>query len=544
MRIKKSLVFKKVGQKTNATLGWCGLTLLLFVFVLSGCHRDKKDGIVMIERQSVSFVGEEEYDGMELVVDVPVSAPQPLYDSLKLFINNELYNAFESAMDIDFMDETTYFPQKEVFTYDMRNFVASYGEKYGKYMSSLTNLYSLHLLVMSQNDAFITYGLEWYHCGGSCGSELLMYTFSKKDGHRLKNLISVESIVDALKEHHSDYVDSMLACYMECANNKSIQDGNGPISVECGLLDDGLLFATSYHENHYRQWFFPYEEIQGKLSDEARQLVEKIGDSDIPVSDYFLGDRIGVLTSDDGRTIVLTEFPSTHEMVESDGPINDCSSLRAYYVENGNYVPAEIIENNDGFVSKIEVCWDDATCSGVSDNYHDFDTVNKVLYAPYVDNLQMGYHAFRDKYVLYKFDGKHFVYCGENGGYWLHPSIRNYEALICVLDADDEDEIMNNYTIRIDQMVTFDLRDEDQYEASKTDTNIYRYSSWNNEYDMAKQPDMIIDGGYNYNQSFVFPNNEYRYVVDMDDMALKIYRDDKLVKRFKLSFRVVSSNDI
>lgn len=127
---------------------------------------------------------------------------------------------------------------------------------------------------------------------------------------------------------------------------------------------------------------------------------------------------------------------------------------------------------------------------------------------------------------------------------WLHHSIRNYEALICVLDADDEDEIMNNYTIRIDQMVTFDLRDEDQYEASKTDTNIYRYSSWHNEYDMAKQPDMIIDGGYNYNQSFVFSNNEYRYVVDMDDMALKIYRNDKLVKRFKLSFRVVSSNDI
>ena len=47
---------------------------------------------------------------------------------------------------------------------------------------SLWNTFGLELKLENQTARYVTYGLEFMHCGGSCGSEKEYYTFDKKDG--------------------------------------------------------------------------------------------------------------------------------------------------------------------------------------------------------------------------------------------------------------------------------------------------------------------------------------------------------------------------
>ena len=119
-----------------------------------------------------------------------------------------------------------------------------------------------------------------------------------------------------------------------------------------------------------------------------------------------------------------------------------------------------------------------------------------------------------DRYNIYKFNGERFVYIGDDGGYWLHSSIRDFSQIAMLFCT-------TNYRVRIDEM--------------PNDT--YRYVSWKNGKSMNDQPDLIIyDGLYNEDyEAIVFENNGYLYLVDGPDEAqLSVVKNGKTILREKM----------
>lgn len=134
-----------------------------------------------------------------------------------------------------------------------------------------------------------------------------------------------------------------------------------------------------------------------------------------------------------------------------------------------------------------------------------YDADTRTLYIPKQRDMEM-----TDQYNLYTFNGEKFVYVRDDGGYWLHPSIRNFEYLEGLFCTKD-------YRIRIDRMP-----DE-----------TYRYVSWKKDALMDSQPDIIIyNGSFNEeDEIFSFENDGYNYQVHPteNESTLAVYRNGKRI---------------
>lgn len=125
------------------------------------------------------------------------------------------------------------------------------------------------------------------------------------------------------------------------------------------------------------------------------------------------------------------------------------------------------------------------------DRLYSFDRKTKTLYIPELED----YDKFTDQYALYQFNGKSLEYVGKDGGYWLHPSIRQFESLEAMFFTKD-------YRIRIDRI----------------SDGRYRYVSWKRTASVSDEPDIVIFGTY-YNEAeekYIFNNNGYVYIVEYD----------------------------
>lgn len=96
-----------------------------------------------------------------------------------------------------------------------------------------------------------------------------------------------------------------------------------------------------------------------------------------------------------------------------------------------------------------------------------FDEKKEELYVGVMDDLTM-----TGKYDIYRFDGHNFVYDRTDGGFWLHPSVRSFNAIKQYMETE-------NYKIRVDQM------------PDKT----YRYVSWKHNKSESERPDLVLYGG-------------------------------------------------
>ncbi len=132
-----------------------------------------------------------------------------------------------------------------------------------------------------------------------------------------------------------------------------------------------------------------------------------------------------------------------------------------------------------------------------------YDKTTQTLYVPEVVDL-----SITDRYSLYMFDGEKFVYMGDDGGYWLHPDIRDFEQLEILFCTKD-------YKVRVDMMPN----------------GTYRYASWKKEVSMSHRPDIIIyDGFYREEENaYVFQHNGFRYVVypGSRDSKLRVFQGKK-----------------
>jgi len=204
-------------------------------------------------------------------VDVPVDGPQALVDSVMVIINHETYHFFELCFEPSDDDSVT-FREDEMYTNDGETLLAHYMEKYRPLLSDfLLTWFNLTLKLEVQTDRYVTYGLECYHCGASCGSEKYYYTFDKQDGHLVRGIISHENLVRFFKDH-PDY--SKQEEYLwEFSPEKAYTD------LCYGLLDDHFSLVILGWYNHYFIIDVPYSQISSYLSSEVQKLVEQKKDN-------------------------------------------------------------------------------------------------------------------------------------------------------------------------------------------------------------------------------------------------------------------------
>ena len=106
-----------------------------------------------------------------------------------------------------------------------------------------------------------------------------------------------------------------------------------------------------------------------------------------------------------------------------------------------------------------------------------------------------------------KFFDNTFIGVSTGGGFWLHPSIRDFNFLELVLETKD-------YRARVDRM------------ADST----YRYVSWKNKATMADTPDIILHNGI-YNEEsgdYSFKHGEYEYIVN-ENTGLVVKNKNKII---------------
>lgn len=175
------------------------------VIGLQGCGSVKAGrsrDLVVVEHTDTIYGTQEwnNYEWAAFTVDVPVDGPKALVDSVRVFVNRELYHACEIGSH--FEDSLVTFKKSEVYSHDGTQLFSRFMEKYKPVLQdSLWSSYGLELKMEAQTDKYVTYGLEFFHCGASCGSEKYFYTFDKRDGHQVTDIISHENLVKFFKDY-------------------------------------------------------------------------------------------------------------------------------------------------------------------------------------------------------------------------------------------------------------------------------------------------------------------------------------------------------
>ena len=517
------------------------IILILSFLTMSGCEKQQnKDSsniqMLVVEQQhsKIDNIERNTDHHFEVNVEVPIRGPEPLIDSVMAFLNNKLHYYYELVIDTPFPDSTELYSAEQAYIDDPSLLIYAYTEKYRKTIEErLSYLFNLNLILIAQTESFVTYGLEWYSANNKSGSRFLCYTFSKKDGRLINTLVKEKKLLSFIKKLPKDkqlFPKNQL---------EHLRFGD----YDVALLEKGLLVVNNKH-SYYIVDLFKYTDILPILSNEAKRLVRTMGDSTQNChNDYFAGERLGRVQTHNGETIILTEAlfhnvwsGSFFEEIDyyswsSNGDSTAIyPDLMAFYAGKGKGYAAPVI---DGDTGRIEL-WDRMSSTNHSGNIYAFDSKENTLYIPFVENVMMGEHNCYDKYVVYKFNGFEFVPQREEGGFWLHPSLRQFGRL-CYMGGSGD------YLVRVDELRIYDDRYDDQHNAALADTCRFRYAAWKNKDSMEEEPDLVIHNGYYIKGSgcYVFHDKGYQYVVDCPNEQLTISKNGKTIMQIYIPDEVV-----
>lgn len=453
-----------------------------------------KDLIVVEQTDSVSGSNEyNQYDQATFTVDVPVNGPQALVDSVLAFINRELYAACESCAHID--ENVVAFSKKKMFTDDGEQLLNHYMSKYKPILQdSLWGIFGFNLKMEAQTEKYVTYGIECFHCGASCGSEKYYYTFDKNDGHQLKEIISH----DNLARFFDDYPE--YAAKDEYLWKFSPEDNYDNTCY--GLLEDHFSFNISGWHNHFFSVDVPYSQIFSYLLPETQALVERESEEE-PMLPAYLPDRsedgqvwmevdtvnnvlLGYVSAAGGPLISklvdyepeLEIYPKrTHSIDAADGSkvylfiysrghLLYCDEALTCVINENGLQPASLFPVEGHKDSIISCMWYDqqvAASDGfpfeeIDDNRFGihYDPFTKRLYLPIMEHHEQGsgYEnclRYTGRYDVLQFNGKEFVSAGTDGAWWLNPNLRNYKRTISnnkTADGIEQIDLMPDGTYR------------------------------------------------------------------------------------------------
>lgn len=197
-------------------------------------------------------------------VDFPANGPQPLTDSIRQFIIRELYRIFDWNIAEDDAEEKIHFPFEKVREWQGDNivtvFINNYAPLYEKQDLGVGADY-LNLKLVAQTETFVTYYAENTNCGVSCNYCYTYYTFRKRDGHLLNDIVP----------------DKKWKKYVKANPQYEVDDDFQAVSF--GMAKEGLLFGIhilfSASDGFDIIDTIPYSKIKPYLSKEAQELIPK-----------------------------------------------------------------------------------------------------------------------------------------------------------------------------------------------------------------------------------------------------------------------------
>ena len=207
------------------------------------------------------------------------------------------------------------------------------------------------------------------------------------------------------------------------------------------------------------------------------------------------GRLVGTVTSTNGKTIYLAEQMNY-----------GVYSIVAFTKSNGKYVEEKAFKVRKNYQSVINsVKYNDWVSSDPNGGFFAFNKSDNTLYVPLINEDLVG----SDRYIVYRFDGQHFVRKGTDAGYWLHPSLHSFDYLFGIGRTKD-------HLVRLDQM----------------EDGSIRYAAWSSKKTMKDKPSIILfTDDFDDEEGIAFYNLDFKYVFDYDNKELRVYEGEKLLKR-------------
>ena len=462
---------------------WFLLLMASMMMGLQGCGSvqtgHSRDLVVMEHTDTIRGAQEwNNYEWASFTVDVPVDGPKALVDSVRVFANRELYHACEIGSHFD--DSVVTFKKSEVYSHDGEQLFSHFMEKYKPVLQdSLWSSYGLELKMEAQTDKYVTYGLEFFHCGASCGSEKYFYTFDKRDGHLVRNIISHENLVRFFKDY-PEYTSIDDDPWFGRAGWQFMQEDAQ--RYDYGLLDDHFSLAIQGCGNHYLLPCFPYGQIFSYLSPEAQALVER-HEENVPMLPAYLSHRnpevnlevdtvnyalIGCVSVAGGeiRDTLLHYDPALEVYpkqvysicAELDSPLylliysfghllyRD-EAMACIYNDDHHLQPVPLFSVDGQRDSVICCLWYDQLVEASEGFPFDefdkdrfglhFDWVTNRLYYPILESHDQDSEfantsclRYTGRFEVLQFNGKEFVLTDDDGAWWLNKDLRNYKRTV------------------------------------------------------------------------------------------------------------------
>ena len=360
---------------------------LLALFVMTTCQNSTVETpysqLLVVERLQME-VGSSPFGKERFSIDIPVSGPHVLTDSVMDFLNEQLYLLCEEQTDSSGLSpESMHISDAEQL---LRQYVDIYKPLVQKKGGWLPSIY---ITMLAQTESFITYGVAYYHNKSVYGSEMYCYTFSKQDGHRLREIFSYEKLDNFFEK-------------------RRVQIWGYKPKIEItqnlfGLNEDSLLFAINGLDFGFNLDELGYSEILPYLSEEAKLLILQKGSRDsYPRSSWYMGRRIGTVSTNEGDTIFLMEQDTALVLPKQKrGPGRDVKLLTCTR-KNGQYFPLLGFKTTKGKTSSVgyNIYVDRLFMKG---SYNSYDKDKRELSVVY----------FKDRETIvrriYQFDGHFFV---------------------------------------------------------------------------------------------------------------------------------------
>jgi len=484
------------------------LILLIFVAALQGCRSAKversKDLVVVGQIDSIHGVHDENnYCWASFNVDVPVNGPQVLVDSVMVLVNREVYKMCEYCVEYNERpDEYVAYSLEEMFTSDGKRLLSHYMDKYRLLIEdSLWNTFGLELKMETQTEKYVTYGVERFYCGASCSSEKHFYTFDKKDGHQVKEIISRDNLVRFFEDYPEYNSIDDDPWFGRAGWQFSPEDD--PNKYDYGLLDDHFSLAIQGCGNHYLLLSFPYGQIFSYLSPEAQALVKRNEENE-PMLPAYLSHKnpevdlevdtvnyalIGCVNAAGGeiRDTLLHYDPALviyPKLVYSiDASLGSPLYLLTYsfghllyrdeamtciYTDDYHLQPVSLFSVEGQRDSVITCMWYDQQVEASDgfpfDEFDEnrfglhYDWFTKQLYYPILESHESDSEfantsclRYTGRYEVLQFKDKEFVPVGTDGAWWLNADMRNYKRTISnkkTADGIEQIDLMPDNTYR------------------------------------------------------------------------------------------------
>ena len=481
-----------------------GILLLLIaslVIGLLGCGSAKteqsQDLVVVEHTDTVRGTHEDNsYEWAAFTVDVPVDGPISLLDSVRAFVNKELYHACEIGAHFD--DSVVAFKPEEVFSHDGKQLFSQYMEKYKPVLQdSLWNSYGLELKMEAQTDKYVTYGLEFFHCGASCGSEKYFYTFDKQDGHQVRDIISHESLVRFFTDY-PEYTSIDDDPWFGRAGWQFLSEDDYH-KYDYGLLDDHFSLAIQGCGNHFLLLSFPYGQIFSYLSPEAQAMVERNEENEpmlpaylshknpevnleVDTVNYALIGCVSVAGGEIRDTLLhydpaLEVYPKqvytigtpVYLLTYSFGHLLYQDEVMTCTLDDNSHLRPVLLFSFEGKKDSVVTCmWYDQPLEASGGfPYEEFDEnrfglhydwFTKRLYYPILEAhdpdsefANTSCSRYTGRFEVLQFNGKEFVLTDDDGAWWLNKDLRDYKRTISnrkTTDGIEQIDLMPDGTYR------------------------------------------------------------------------------------------------